>query len=121
MDKCMATSKKMVQLFPNEPDALFSYAVLQQISGHPAEAKAMFYKVMKMYEGLMAKNPTSKDYGALLTQKAILLILMDKELEGKSIIRTQYEKETDPYKKSFLGFYVNKSKEDILEDKIPGH
>lgn len=119
-EKCLVTAKKMVQLFPKEPDALFNCGIMQYKTGHPADAMICFAKLLKFYNDLLAKDPKNPHYNDLLTQKGIVLILMDRDKEGKTILRRLYTDETDPYKKSFIAFYVNKSKNEIIEDKVPG-
>ena len=46
---------------------------------------------------------------------------MDKEREGKQILTDIYNKEADDLTKSYIGFYVNSKKEEIIADMIPGH
>jgi tetratricopeptide (TPR) repeat protein len=119
--KCLATASKMIKLFPNSTDALFNYSVMQCIMGRDSVGRKGFAKIVRMYESEMAKNPLSKNYNELLTQKGIALILQGKDTEGKSILHTVHSNETDPYKKSFIAYYINKTREEILDDKIPGH
>jgi len=120
-DKCFATTKKMVQLFPKEPDAILNLGIMQYKLGHKPEALKSFEQLVKMYGDELAKNAKGQHYNDLLTQKAIALILANKSEGGKAILNQLYKTETDQYKKSYLAFYINKSREEIIEDRVPGH
>ncbi len=119
-DKCLTASIKLLQLYPDAPEAVFNCGIIQYKTKHPADALISFGHLLKIYDNLLLKKPKIPNYNAVLTQKGITLILMDKDFEGKSILRKLYTDETEPYQKSFIAFYINKTKAEIIEDRIPG-
>jgi tetratricopeptide (TPR) repeat protein len=121
LDKCYATAQKMAQQFPQEPDALLNLGVMQHKMGHKPEAIKTFEKLVKILSGELAKNSKDPHYNDLLTQKGIALILANKVEAGKALLNQLYQSEQDSYKKSYIAFYVNKSREEIIEDRVPGH
>jgi tetratricopeptide (TPR) repeat protein len=119
-DQCIALAKKITQQFPNEPDGFVNYGVLLYTSGNAKESAGPFARALKLYENMLQKNKKSPIYNSILTQKAILLILNNNAPEGKKILRIIHDQETDPYKKSYLAFYINSDKETIINDRVPG-
>ncbi len=119
-EKCLVASKKLVQYYPEVPEAIFNCGILQYKTKHPADAMASFNKLLRIYDNLLQKKPIIPNYKDVLTQKGITLLLLDKDFEGKNILRDIYNNESEPYKKSYIAFYINKSKAEIIDDRIPG-
>ena len=120
LEKCLVAAQKMHQLFPADISAYFNLGILQYKTGHKQDAQAAFNKVLDYYTNELYKNFKSPNYNDILVEKAIMLILCDKTEEGKAFLRQIYNGESDPYKKSYIAFYINKSKDEIIDDKIPG-
>lgn len=122
LDNALKTANKMMKMFPDEPEPFLMAGILQFTLGKKADATVSFNKAVKIYNTLLAKikSPT-KVVQAFKIRRAITLILLDRDREGKQILTDIYNKEADDLTKSYIGFYVNSKKEEIIADMIPGH
>ncbi len=116
----LKTVKKMMRLFPKADEVDMFYGVLEYKTGHKAEAAAVFNKLLKKYNSLLENNKDNKNTKGLLFNKGVMLVLADKDAQGKALLRKIYEEEKDPMVKSNIAFYANSTKEQIIDDKIPG-
>ncbi len=122
LDNALKTAQRMMKIFPDEPEPFLMAGLLQYALGKKAEANATFNKTLKLYNGLLVKiKSPAKAVQAFKIRRGITLILMDKEREGKQILTDIYNKEADDLTKSYIGFYVNSKKEEIIADMLPGH
>ncbi len=118
--KCKATSKKISELFPNEPEAFVYYGIMLDTNGKSPECLAQFAKALKLYTSLTEKNKNTPRYKSYLTQQAVMLIFNNREKEGRAILRKMESEEKDGYQKSYLAFYINSDRLSIIKDRIPG-
>jgi len=112
--------KTMSRLFPFEEDVQFSLGILEYKTGRNKEALATFNKLLDHYNKLLERNKNNTNTRGLLYYKGIVLILIDKVGEGKAIMTKLFNEEQDPWKKSGIGFYINSSRQEIINDRIPG-
>ncbi len=120
-DNALKTAQRMMKMFPDEPEPFLMAGILQYTLGKKTEASATFNKTLKLYNTLLSKiKSPAKAVQAFKIRRGITLILMDKEREGKQILTDIYNKEADDLTKSYIGFYVNSKKEEIIADMIPG-
>jgi len=120
-DNGLITAKKMTLLFPEQADAFFNYGVLQYITGHEKDANISFGQVLTIYNNILEKNKNNPSaYKSILTQKGIILLLLDRTNEGKRILGKLYREEKDEYVKSYIAYYFNSTKDDIIKDRVPG-
>jgi tetratricopeptide (TPR) repeat protein len=116
----LKTLKRMSRIFPGIDEVTMFYGVLQYKTGNKTEALAAFGKLLKKYNGLLEKNKNNANTKGLLFNKGVILIMTDKTAEGQALLRKLYEEEKDPMTKSNIAFYVNSTRDQIIEDKIPG-
>jgi len=116
----LKTVKKMEHIFPDQSDVLFNCGILEYATRRDKDAMATFTKLLKIFNAVPSINTKSQNYKAMLISKGVTLILLDKPTEGKNLLKKLYQEETDGYVKSYIAFYVNSSKEQIIADKIPG-
>ena len=111
----LKTVRKMKKLFPAKTDPYLYCGVLEYVTGHKKEATASFNTLLKMFS-----ESKRKDSKPVIMWKAISLILVDRPGEGKTILQSLYNAEADGYTKSYIAYYINSSKDEIIKDKIPG-
>lgn len=116
----LATLKKMEAIFPTIDEVWFITGILQYKSGQPAVAKTTFNKLMLRYDKTIAKDKNGTAGKQAQINKGISLILLDRDREGKAILNKLYREEKDPVTKSYMAFYINSSKEEIINDRVPG-
>lgn len=114
------TAKAMEHVFPKEEEVQFHLAILAYVTKRNKEAMATWNKLLDHYNALLEKNKNNANTKGLLYNKGIVLILLDKQNEGKAILNKLYKEEKDPYVQSSIAFYINSSREQIINDKIPG-
>ncbi len=119
-DIALKTVRTMNRLFPDEVDALMFGGVLEHHAGNKVQARYHFNKLLSLDNTLLKGHEKDPQYKAVWINKGIVLILLDRAPEGKAILQKIYDAETDPYVQSYIGFYIMKSKEEIILDKIPG-
>lgn len=122
LDNALKTAQKMMRIFPDEPEPFLMAGLLQYTLGKKTEATATFNKTLKIYNSLLVKiKSPAKVVQAFKIRRGITMILLDKEREGKQILTDIYNKEADDLTKSYIGFYVNSKKDEIIADMLPGH
>jgi hypothetical protein len=116
----LKTAKKMMRIFPSNDETKMFCGILQYKTGHKEDALAIFTKLLKQYNAALEKNKKNPENRGLLFNKGIILVLVDKTYEGKILLKSIYDSEKDPMIKSNIAFYVNSTKDQIIDDKIPG-
>lgn len=119
-DVGLQTARTICRLFPNEPDALMVGGVMEYHTGHKKEAGYNFNKLLSLDNTILKGHEKDPNYKGVWINKGIVLILLDRSAEGKAILQKVYDAEKDPYVQSYLGFYIQKSKDEIIADKVPG-
>jgi hypothetical protein len=77
--------------------------------------------VIKLCDAIPEQKRAGDAYNELLSFKGIALMLMDKTVQGKSILKKLYNNEDNPVIKSRLANYLNSAnKNEIIEDVLPG-
>ena len=61
----------------------------------------------------MGRN--NKKYDILLLDKAVNLIIIDKQKEGNEILKQLYNKKTGENDKALIASFMNKSKQEFLD------
>lgn len=117
----LGTLHKMEKVFPGSDDVLFIIGILQYKTNQKPAAAATFSKLLAHYNATIEKKTNEAVKKQAIINKGIVLILLDKASEGKAILNTLYLQEKDPYTKSYMAFYINSSKEAIIEDRVPGN
>jgi tetratricopeptide (TPR) repeat protein len=118
--KGLKTTEQMVKIFPNDADVYFYAGILQYKNNKSKEAHVSFEKLLTIYNSDLQDKNKVKYYKAININKGIALILLDRPAEGKRILQKLYDAEGDDVVKSFLGFYINSSKQELIDDKVPG-
>jgi tetratricopeptide (TPR) repeat protein len=119
-DAALKTTRKMVRVFPNEVDALYISGIMEYHTAHKKEALVSLNKLLKIDNSILGKNENDPKFKGVLINKGIVLLLLDREGEGRMLLERIFDAEQDPYVKSYIGFYVNSTKEQIIEDRVPG-
>lgn len=120
-DNAIATLKKMDRIFRGEGEVQFLLGILFYKTGHSKDAVTTLNKLLKQYNTDLQKGDKDPNYKNILISKGIVLILVDNPTEGKNILHKLYNEEKDPYTQSYLGFYINSNKEEIINDRVPGN
>jgi len=119
-EAALKTTRRMVKVLPNEVDALYISGIMEYYTGHKKEALVSLNKLLKIDNNILGKNENDPKLKGVLINKGIVLILLDRQGEGRMILERIFDAEQDPYVKSYIGFYVNSTKEQIIEDRVPG-
>jgi tetratricopeptide (TPR) repeat protein len=119
-EAALKTLKRMEQFFPKDLEVQFHTGIMLYKTGKNKEALAMFNKQLDEYNTMLKTNPKSGNAKGWMINKGIVLILMDRDKEGKQILTKIYNEEKEYYQKSYLAFYINGSKQEIIEDRVPG-
>jgi len=112
--------KTMTRLFPGTEDVQFNLGILEYKTNRSKDAIATFTGLLNHYNMLLEKNKNNGNTRGLLYYKGIVLILLNRESEGKAILTNLFTSENNQYTKSQIGFYVNSSRQEIIEDRVPG-
>ncbi len=119
-DAALKTTRKMVRVFPKEADALYVSGIMEYHTGHRKEALVSLNKLLKIDNAILGKNENDPKLKGVLINKGIVLMLLDRQGEGRILLERIFDAEQDPYVKSYIGFYLNSTKEQIIEDRVPG-
>jgi tetratricopeptide (TPR) repeat protein len=119
-EKALKTALRMKRIFPKEPDVYYYCGLLQLKTKRKAEGMASFNKLLAIYNADLKDYKKQQYYKAIMINKGIVLIMLDRLAEGKNILLQVHNSEQDDVLKSYLAFYINSSKEEIIEDKLPG-
>jgi len=115
----LATAKNIVRIFPNKADVLFFYGALQYKTGHKKEATTTFNNLLKLYNNYT--QPTNhSDMQTAAINKGVVLILLDRKAEGTKLLKDLASKEKDKAVQHYITNYASMTKEQILDDMIPG-
>jgi tetratricopeptide (TPR) repeat protein len=112
--------KKMQRLFPRDFEPMFNCGILEYKTNRTNDAIATFNKLLKQLNTDLEKYKNKPEYKAILINKGIVLILLDQAGEGKRLLNKLYNEEPDMYTKSYIAFYINSTKQAIIDDRIPG-
>jgi tetratricopeptide (TPR) repeat protein len=118
-ETALRTLKRMEQFFPKDLEVQFHTGILLYKTGKTKESIAMFNKQLDEYNTMLKTNPKSPNAKGWMINKGIVLILADRDKEGKAILTKIYNEEKEYYQKSYLAFYINSSKQEIIEDRSP--
>lgn len=116
----LKTVRTMNRLFPHEADAMMLGGVMEYHMGNKIEASYYFNRLLSLDNTFLKGHEKDPKYKAVWINKGIVLILLDRTAEGKAILQKIYDAEPDPYVQSYIGFYIQKSKDEIIADKVPG-
>ncbi|MCD6011443.1 MAG: hypothetical protein K0Q79_1305 [Flavipsychrobacter sp.] len=119
-DVGLKTVRAMNRLFPNEADAMLLGGVMEYHTGHKKEASYCFNRLLSLDNTILKGHEKDPNYKGVWINKGMVLILLDRAAEGKAILQKIYDAEKDPYTQSYIGFYIMKSKDEIIADKLPG-
>lgn len=119
-ENALETAKRMEHIFPNETDIIFFGGILQYKVGYTSDAEATFNKLLKIYDSVHDKNNNSDHLKTTLLNKGLALIIVNRDNEGRKILAKLRDDESDPAVKQYINAYVTKSREEIIDDMIPG-
>lgn len=117
----LSTLRRMERLFPNDEGVLLYTGILLYQTGNTVGAMGYFNKLLAYYENVLRKaKPNTVLQKNTQISKGKALILANKVAEGKALLRKVHDADTNPFNKSYLAFYINSSREDIIRDMVPG-
>ncbi len=114
------TAKSIARIFPEKADMLFFYGALQYKTGHKKDAATTFNKLLKLYNSTDTRKVNRNDMQTAAINKGIVLILLDKKEEGKKLLQKLADQENDKAVKHYIATYASMTKEQILNEMIPG-
>jgi hypothetical protein len=77
--------------------------------------------LLAYYENVLKKaKPNSVLEKNTQISKGKALILANRIVEGKALLRKIHDADSNPFNKSYLAFYINSSREEIILDMVPG-
>ena len=113
------TAKQMVTLRPNDADykKIMAGGAFER-AGDLSPATQYYKSALVTYNRVLdTMSVTDKGYRSLEIGKAMNLILLNKEKEGRDLLKGLLAKETDPAYKLLFEEYMNFNKHDILYGK----
>jgi len=120
-DAAVKTTDNIIRIFPKMNDILFFRGILQFKIRHDKEAKATFEALIKTYDSAPVIKKNNEDLKTDVINKAIALKLIGKTEEGNTILRKLAVGEHDPAIKKYVESYITYSKENIIEQMVPGN
>jgi tetratricopeptide (TPR) repeat protein len=114
-DKALATSNNLLRINPQIPGSYITVGILYEKNGDSITSRKYFEdaatKFDKILDTMTSSNP---HYDLTVMNKAINLILMDKQQQGNGILQQLYEKQKDEIHKELYRRFLNKSRPEIL-------
>lgn len=117
----LSTLRRMERLFPNDEGVLLYTGILLYQSGNTVGAMGYFNRLLAYYDNVLrGAKPNSVLQKNTQISKGKALILANKVAEGKALLRKIHDADSNPFNKSYLAFYINSSREEIIHDMVPG-
>jgi len=115
-DKALATSKKLNELRPANPNFMLTTGILYEKNGDTISSVNYFQKALPLYDKTLdtmsLKNP---DRFALTMNKGITFILLNEPGKGNDILKALYDKQTDLKYKEYLIPLMNKPRKNVVD------
>jgi tetratricopeptide (TPR) repeat protein len=111
------TGKQMIKLRPNNVAVTFTVGLLNDKIGDGFLAKQYYNKVLTTDNAVLDTMHTqNKAYSNVQLSKALCFIMLNEQQKGGTIIKKLYSTSTDSNYKAVYIQYMNKSKQDILNN-----
>jgi len=116
-NEAINVTRELQRLRPLSPDIYSIRGTLYYKIGNMDSVHNNYKTADDRYNDILdTMSKSNRDYKALLLNKAINLKLMGEQTKGESILKDLYEQETVKEYKELISSYMNKSKEEMLDE-----
>ena len=114
-DKAALTINNCIRIKPLAHDLFLTGGILYEKIGDTVSSRKYFQKSLTLCnKALDTMNAGNRDYEMFVTNKAVSLIMLDKQAEAKEILKTLYERQTDQEFKKMTLELMNKTKKELV-------
>ena len=115
-DSCIKTVNSLIRLNPNNADSYAQLGILYYFKKDNSLSKNYFNEAVNRYNKVLdTMSSKNYQYNFYLMNKAFYLVFLDRQKEGNELIQNIVNNEEDKNLKSYYSSFLNKSKEEILE------
>jgi tetratricopeptide (TPR) repeat protein len=116
-NNALQTAKQLKRIKPNAPDFYVTTGMLYEKTGDSISAQSQYKEALIRYDKILdTMDIKNKDYDMLLMNKGVSLILVGQQTKGNDIIKKLYDKQTDVAYKEMFEMFLNKSRQEILDN-----
>jgi len=114
----LITGKRLVILRPNDPVNEFLVGKVYDKLGDTIHAKAYYKNYLSYCSSILDTMATSnRQYRFVVEEKAIVLILLGQQQNGKAILKKLFDTEPISMNKPFDSLYMGLTRKDIIDGK----
>ena len=116
-DKALRTAKSLIRIKPEVAEYYTAIGLIYEQKHDTISSKKYFTDAIICYDKkLDTMSKSDKKYDMLLSNKAIDLIFIGEQEEGNKILKEIYDRHTDEDYREMVKPYMNKSKQEILNN-----
>ena len=117
LNDALITAKNLIRINPNNPESYVMTGGIYWKLEDSVSSIDHFTKAAVLFDKILDTMSTSnKTYETVLMNKAVNLILLDQQEKGNKILNELYSKQKDEAEKDMFRLFLNKSKNQILND-----
>ena len=114
-DKAALTINNCIRLKPFAHDLFLTGGILYEKIGDTISSRKYFQKSLTLCnKALDTMNLSNSDYEMFVSNKAVNLIMLDKQAQAKEILKRLYERQTDQELKKMTLELMNKTKKELV-------
>ena len=118
-DQAFKTLKTLELLSPENPELIMASGAFHENNGVSSTAIEKYRKANNLYESIMDTiNKNGIQYLMLESNRAINLIFLGQEVEGREILKELYNNESDEAIREMIQSFLTLSREDFLDGKM---
>ena len=117
LDKALLSAYSLKRIKPDNPEYYVTIGMIYDLKSDTITSKRFFDEAATRYNAILdTMSATNKDYDMLLMNKAVNLVLIGQQQEANDILKQLYDKHKDESYREILASFMNKSKQDILNN-----